>query len=341
MMRLLLMILAAASASAQTFAGFEVSPPVAVKGVTDRIRLRAEDGFDCRNEPVWCGVASITIGGVPAPSFEPTELYAEWEALIPDLPAGTIADVVVIDRNGNMRRRNGALRIVGPGDPFSPDAFDRVLIPLIFEGPGQKGSQWMTDVWLMNAGRYEIPFLGGAPAELVRNQRVKLDTAAPAGHVLYPAKNATDDLAVNILVRDLSRQGEALGTELPAVRERELRNARVLLLNVPSDPRFRLTLRIYALDRLPLTDTMTYWLHEMEGGEQATFGTIALQPPATGQAPWSASIDLMAAHPEIANRGPLRLTLQPLGPHPAARYWAFISVTNNETQHVTAITPNP
>lgn len=342
MKKLLLLFFLSLSASAQTFGTFEVFPSTAVKGVTQKIRLRSDDGFACTNEAIWCGISSITVGGVAAPSFSFTELFAETEVTLPDLPAGKVADVVVTDRNGNIRRKNAAVRIVDPNAPYSAEAFDRVLIPVIYEGPGLNESRWATDVWMINGSTYDIPFMRGPVLQLAREQMTKITTFAPNGYVLHPAKDSTDQLAINILVRDLSKQSEALGTELPAVRERDFKTRRVTLLNVPSDPKYRLTLRVYSFDPLPGMNTVQYWAHTMSTSEQATFWTAELKPPRHENEPWSATVDLMTAHPEIANKGALRVTVMPVRTDLAGpRFWAFVTVTNNQTQHVTAITPNP
>jgi hypothetical protein len=341
MRKLIVLLLLAFPAAAQTFASFDAFPSVAVKGVTQKIRLRADDAFSCANPPVWCGVSSVTIAGVQA-AVRTTNLTAEIEVDLPDLPVGTVADIVVADLSGNLRRRNAALRIVSASAPYSPDAFDRVLIPVIYDGPGQNGTMWSTDVWVMNGANYDIAFMRGPVPQLEREQLTRIDAAAPNGYVLYPLENTLDDLAINVLVRDLSRQSEALGTELPAVREREFRSRRILLMNVPSDPKYRLTLRVYAFDRLQLVDWLNYWLFDLETGEQVAFDTLTLNPPADETTPWHATIDLTAKHPNVVNHGrPMRLNVSPVRENPASRFWAFLTVTNNETQHVTAITPQP
>ena len=352
------LLLAAFSLSAQTpvFPTIEVFPTVAIKGVTKVIRIRTTDTWFC-NEPVWCGLKSVKIGGVPSPAASFSELSIELEAVIPDLPAGTVADVEVVDDHGNIRRKSAALHIIAPDAPYSADLFERVLIPVIYNGSGQQGSQWQTDVYMMNGNRYDIPFLRGPVSQLEREHVAKVDVQAPNGYVLYPAKGTTDDLSMNVLVRDLSRQSQSLGTELPAVRERDFEDRRILLLNIPSDNRFRLTLRAYALDRLQGSlDTLNYWIYDLQTGAQVAFGIARLlPPPCTGGSsdpfvpctpdetqPWSVSVDLMSQHPEIVNKGPLRLSISPLRPDiETGRFWAFLTVTNNETQHVTAITPNP
>jgi hypothetical protein len=342
MRKLILLLVLSLPAAAQTFTAFEVFPSVAVKGVTGKIRLRAEDAFGCANPPIWCGVSSVTIGGVQAPAVRPTNLTAEIEVDLPDLQAGTVADIVVADLSGNIRRRNAALRVISADAPYSPENFDRVLIPVIYDGPGQNGAVWDTDVWVMNGSNYDIAFMRGPVPQLEREQLTRIEDAAPNGYVLYPVKNAVEDLAINVLVRDRSRQSEALGTEIPAVREREFKSRRILLMNVPSDPKFRLTLRLYAFERLQLMDWLNYWLFDLETGRQVAFDVVTFHPPADETMPWHATVDLTAKHPDIVRHGrPMRLSISPVRPDPNSRFWAFLTVTNNETQHVTAITPQP
>lgn len=330
MKKLLFLLLFATSAFAQPF---EVLPDVAVKGVTTTIRLR--------RAPIFHDAARVTVAGVPA-QFTFTNLSSDIDVTLPELPAGTFADIVVTLHDGQTLRRTAALRIVDPNVAYSPSLFDRILIPVIYNGPGQKGSRWATDLWIMNGGNYSIPFLRGPIPQLVAEQIADVTVNAPNGYVLYPVRDATKHLALNVLARDLSRQATALGTEIPVVRERDFEERRILLLNIPSDPAFRVTLRAYALDEMPLDGRMNYWLYDLETGAQVAFGILRLEPPADEHMPWSGTVgDLLAAHPEIANKGRLRLSISPLRPDAGTRFWAFVSVTNNETQHVTVISPNP
>jgi hypothetical protein len=330
MKQLLFLLLFASSAFAQAF---EVLPDIAIKGVTTTIRLR--------RPPIFHHATSVTVAGVPA-QFTFANLSSDIDVTLPDLPAGTVADIVVTQHEGPVLRRTAALRIVDPNVPYSPNLFDRILIPVIYNGPGQKGSRWATDLWMMNGSNYSVPFLRGAVPQLDAEQIASVVVDAPNGHILYPVRGTTDELSINVLARDLSRQSEALGTEIPVVRERDFENRRILLMNIPSDPAFRVTLRAYALDELPLDGRMNYWIYDLETGAQVAFGILRLEPPANEQTPWSGTIgDLLAVHPEIANKGRLRLSISPLRADTGARFWAFISVTNNETQHVTVISPNP
>ena len=328
MKRLLFLLLFAGGA----FAQFQVLPDIAVKGVTTTIRLR--------RTPILHDAVAVTVAGIPA-QFTYANLTSDIDVTLPDLPAGTVADIIVRLQDGTTLRRNAALRIVDPNVAYSPALFDRVLIPVIYNGPGQKGSRWATDLWIMNGGNYSIPFLRGPVPQLDAEQIADYSVNAPNGYILYPVRDSTKDLAINVLARDLSRQGEALGTEIPVVRERDFEDRRILLMNIPSDPQFRVTLRAYALDELPLDSRMNYWIYDHETGAQVAFGILRLEPPASEHTPYSGTIgDLLAAHPEIVNKGRLRLSISPLRAE-SGRFWAFVSVTNNETQHVTVISPNP
>ncbi len=330
MKRLLFLILFAGGAFAQPF---EVLPDIAIEDVTTTIRLR--------RTPIFHDTTSVTVAGKPA-QFTFANLSSDIDVTLPDLPAGTVADITVTLQNGQVLRRTAALRIVGQDVAYSPNLFDRILIPVIYNGPGQQGSRWATDLWIMNGGNYSIPFLRGPVPQLDAEQIADVAVNAPNGYVLYPVRNTTKDLAINALARDLSRQSEALGTEIPVVRERDFEERRILLTNIPSDPAFRVTLRAYALDPIELDGRMNYWLYDLETGAQVAFGILRLEPPADEHTPWSGTIgDLLVAHPEIVNKGRLRLSISPLRPDSGARFWAFVSVTNNETQHVTVISPNP
>ena len=51
----------------------------------------------------------------------------------------------------------------------------------------------------------------------------------------------------------------------------------------------------------------------------------------------STAIDLATRFPELAGKGPLRIEI---GEPSSRAMWALVSVTNNETQHVTVIAPH-
>lgn len=149
---------------------------------------------------------------------------------------------------------------------------------------------------------------------------------------------ALPSLSVNSRVQDVSRQAQTWGTELPVPRVSQFSKS-VTLLNVPTDARFRDMLRVY------FVGSGTFPFHvvgrPMDRDEilfDAQFTAFA--PNLDPSAPMS---DLVASTaialetlPNFQSAERLRLTITSDSPG-----WAFVSVTNDETQHVTLVTPQP
>ncbi len=177
----------------------------------------------------------------------------------------------------------------------------------------------------------------------------------PPGLLLYVRRTLADEVAFNLRIQDVSRQALTWGTEIPVVRERDLRTEAVDLLDVPTDSRFRVALRIYDPFQKPRTepDATTSWvaieLFSMESQALIASKTAELvQPPientcgapTAGIACWPGSFEihhLVNEFPGISSADRIRIRIVPLTL--GLRMWAFANVTNNETQHVTTITP--
>ena len=224
------------------------------------------------------------------------------------------------------------------GEP--PPGFERVLLP-VFTPPvfGAFGSEFHTSLRIFNSGTdrasvygleqpcigcpdvnpEEQPFDVPAGVDLAPNQVAY--TGNPA-LFLWAEKNAGVDLSMNLRVHDVARSDVNFGTEIPIVRENDWLHDRIVLTGVPADPRFRNTLRIYGQqpfqavvtvgDRPPVHLTLSggNGLFEVP---YAVFGDF----PRDG-APVRVIID------SIPNGIPM---------------WAMITVTNNETQLISTITP--
>ncbi|HUP44234.1 MAG TPA: hypothetical protein VM779_01865 [Thermoanaerobaculia bacterium] len=140
-------------------------------------------------------------------------------------------------------------------------------------------------------------------------------------------------LSFNLRVRDLSRQAETLGTEIPVVRESEFLTEKMTLLNVPTDERFRPMLRVYrflAFLEPPGTVRLRFYRIGVTPDVLLSEQTLALAGSGIGYA------QLASFPPEVLNETAVRIDLELLTP---MQFWAFVSVTNNATQHVTIITP--
>lgn len=177
---------------------------------------------------------------------------------------------------------------------------------------------------------------------------------APPALLLYTFADQSERLAFNLRIQDLSRQSQTWGTEIPVVREHEFRTGVIQLLNVPLDERFRQMLRVYDPDGRGTTQVLIriFSMDDQEGpGSQplvqtiVTLATPAGVPTASGypSAPGYVQLADFGNMPELEGVERVRVEVEPvdnlLNPDAEVRIWAFVSVTNNETQHVTTITP--
>lgn len=217
---------------------------------------------------------------------------------------------------------------------------ERVLLPLAaFDVPGAFGSRWSTELWIRNDTDRPILVV---PLNITDyspppHRDVLLPLQMPrdaAGEFLYVDR--VDGLYLNLRVRDTTRADDTFGTELPIVREKDMLTKHAVLLPVPIDPNFRATLRIYdasfigvvkARVRIFAIETATLLAEkevQLETRQDLPFNPGYVQLTVESLVPASYS-------------GEVRVELDPLTP--AMKYWSFVTVTDNKTQHVTTITP--
>ncbi|MGK2857692.1 MAG: hypothetical protein ACSLFQ_10850 [Thermoanaerobaculia bacterium] len=153
----------------------------------------------------------------------------------------------------------------------------------------------------------------------------------------------------------MSRATLTWGTEIPVVRESAFRLTPVDLLDVPTADEFRQTVRVFSLQLVESRATIRVYSEpepNYDTVEPAPLPTllgeleVVLVPtPLDSGAdqsfpiqPAFARVDyLAAALPQIKSNERVRVTLQ--SATPGVPIWGFVTVTNNETQHVTTITP--
>jgi hypothetical protein len=238
------------------------------------------------------------------------------------------------------------------------DAPERVLLPLLI-GPvnGALGSRFVTELRGYNRSATQKAQIYGLtqfcicsppqfpdptldhfdldPREAMTPGEVVLN--GDPGRFAFVPKDQIDHLWLNLKVRDTSRGGENFGTELPIVRDRDLFHDEPIIFNdVPTDMQFRNTLRIYADAAVKLTVTA----HRLErlGIIDLLFSReITLPAPRNKFEPSYVQIGDLPA-----GVGPVRITITSPEPGQPGFYtaiWAFLSVTNNDTQLITTIRP--
>lgn len=234
------------------------------------------------------------------------------------------------------------------------DTPERVLLPLL-TGPsdGAFGSRFVTELRAFNRSATQKAQLFGltrfcvcSPPQFPDPTKDSIDldprTELTPSEVVYNghpgrfafvSKPQAEKLWLNLRVRDTSRSSENFGTELPVVHDRELfRNEPIVFTDVPTDARFRNTLRIYADAAVKLIVEISSATNEkLERRE------ITLPAPDNKFEPSYAQLGDLPA-----GAGPIRITITPPEPGQPGFYtavWAFISVTNNDTQLISTIRP--
>jgi len=270
--------------------------------------------------------------------------------------------------NRKMKPLTRVILILGLfGAPVKGIEFERVLFPIVIYAPsplpgqtvrgvpGAYGSHWTTEI--VGRNEADVPVTvqgwqhpsscGGIPE--CPNYEVSAHTwftvyggstdGSYPGTFQFVSKPGNDRVFFNLRVVDLSRQSLTWGTEIPVVRERDVRTGTVALLNVPTDSRFRTMLRVYDFDG-SLSHTVLVRFYAEQDVLAETELTLSHLGAVTGDIPGYAQIgNFTDTFPQLSAFPRLRVEISPISE--GVRFGAFISVTNNETQHVTVIAPSP
>ena len=229
---------------------------------------------------------------------------------------------------------------------FAEGETERLLLP-IFTPPvaGAFGAEFHTTVAIANTSDTVLSLSGleydcdvilscpqtpdrvDMPPERVLRSEELVANGGP-GRFVYVPKSDLDRLSMSLRIHDVTREDLNFGTEMPIVRESEFVTRPVVFPMVPVFPWYRNTLRIYAAS--PVTVLVK-----------------AGTKPAVRIALTGAVDEFDPAYAVFTNFGGLgyaRVTVQvvdqPANATPVP-IWAFITVTNNQTQAITTITTRP
>jgi hypothetical protein len=228
----------------------------------------------------------------------------------------------------------------------------KILLPVVIEKPvpGALGSLWSSRVDMYYGGNLLLPDVEGtaichfdpcigeglAAGTTYVNVPVPMSSGA-IGKFLYvhPAE-ALPDLAIYLRVFDISRSDTNRGTQIPVVLETSAARQRIQLLSVAIAPPFRSMLRVYDFD--PDSShavVVSVFLPSSAHDLLLDTRSIPLRPPADPITfPGYAELDLSY----LADRAhEVQVEVAPATD--GLRFWAFVSTTNNQTQHVTLTTP--
>jgi hypothetical protein len=319
---------------------FRITPDTAAPG--EKVLIEGV-GVDAVCPLIHCAFLSVFFGAVEAESVE----EIGDQQLLVTVPQGSgRVDVRVELRYGDPVTFPGGFTY-----DFHDTESDRVVVPLNFAGPGAQGSQWTTDLRLRNDGPVGVDVLPPLFPSLPPTQaiepyipaggRVQFETTGrDGGAFLHATRGLEKQLTYVSHVRDLSRSTTDLGAEMPLVRAEDTART-IRLLDVPVETRYRARLRVYNYDDGNGREVAVTILSRQGAVLVTTDVTLSgfedcFDPPCLAERPAFAVLDLDQI-PALRGHNLVDITLDSWTGD--GRIWAFVSVTNNETQAVTLYTP--
>jgi hypothetical protein len=255
-----------------------------------------------------------------------------------------------------------------------PPPLERLLIPSFPEDhAGRFGSVWTSELIVTNTSARNIIYSSGGPwctittplpgtceggfarlAPGIHRFPGGIKTGGPIGVLRILEKEYADEVHFFLRVWDRSRETEDWGTNIPVVRERDFLRAPVYLSGAPTSDEFRVNLRVYepkptnrASVRVTLfpLEGLDHNHHSPLPDDEAASVVLLLHggsPPELDpdwpSIPAGAQInDLVAMFPHLRGADRFSVRIEPLDD--TLRYWAMLTITHNETQHVTIIAP--
>jgi hypothetical protein len=240
-------------------------------------------------------------------------------------------------------------------------SYDRVLVPLKPNSAvlGAFGTEWETDLAVANTSENPVLVTGVGcgdfdpcvPTPLPPHASAFLTSIGGCDEVrglfVQVEHGRLSDVSFTLRTRELTRQMETWGTSVPVVPTDRAFNQRFGLTDIPTDSQFRSILRIFSMDPGSAPATVVRFFKMPPLGTTAQTAdpllvekTLALTVPTTGGAtsacPGFTELPLSNI-PELMGQSRIRIEVEPVS---GSNYWAMASVTHNDTQQVTVITPN-
>lgn len=270
----------------------------------------------------------------------------------------TINQQVFAELNQN-RRHGTAFTTVFVG---SRENWRMMLIPVTATGiRGANNSLWNTDLRMFVASDVTVEVrphnCDGSPIpECFPNDlplRKEFDPRAdgrvwegiPAGlgQFFWVRTEDFEKVRMNARIYDVSRQTETAGAEMPIPRENQFTSGVIDLLNIPVAPQFRHTLRVYDADGRHRARVRIRVFAENE-----LVPRVVTERELLANHGGRVTSALLPTHPAVmqlelgqllplAGIESLRVEVEPVDTN--LRLWSFVSITNNDTHHVTTVTP--
>jgi hypothetical protein len=299
---------------------------------------------ECNTDP--CAEVEVFFGNTKATNVR----FSGRSELLATVPAGTgMVDVRIVTGSQTVTIEH-AFRY---GTPFEDDV-EWVLFPVNFMARGAFGSDWRSDIVVRNDGPVTIetrPLFWASPTipTLPIPEPIAPDGKGnfpqlerDGGQFLYVPRGLEEKLSYAAHVVDRSRSEADLGTEVPVVRVEDTDSV-VKLLQIPVGDLYRAKLRVYDVDTnrgalVTITDPETNTRITMVSLSLTGIPVCPIAP-CVADRPAFAVLDLEAVQALQGRNFPSGVDVTITADGDGARLWAFVTVTNNDTQHVTVYTP--
>lgn len=240
------------------------------------------------------------------------------------------------------------------------DGVVHVLLPIAFSEhhviSGAYGTQWKVEIWVANKSDVGLTTLQGGgecdpagcsivvPAQSVAKYLTIMTNQGVSGALFTISPSISPKVDYSVRLLELSRRAQPTGVDLPVVREDDFLSTQTVLSAVPVGPSIRSSLRVYD----PRLKKATAVKVDFIGPTGAILRSTRLAPGADPSVPvnpnlnhptpgYDAIDDLTTAFPELKTVPYFHVRLTPEGT--GTEYWGFVSVTDNDSQHVLLITP--
>lgn len=262
-----------------------------------------------------------------------------------------------------------AVPMYGQVPIFTDVEYERLFFPVgRIAVPGANGTVWGSEIVIRNESATPVDIFHsdcsyhcrcrvfvmcqpqqrtpGKTAYASRGGDLLINHPSNIGAFLYVERARVDDVVANARLVNFTRLDENLGTELPVVREREFRTGTLWLTNVPMDLTARQHLRVSAVPRAETESVrVRMWDQQSEVllGEttltlmDVNLGALARPFEYPTEPDFAELSNLRARFNVDALVTRVRIEIEPLSS--GMRFWAFVSATDNTTQHVTLVTP--
>lgn len=272
-----------------------------------------------------------------------------------------------VQRKAPMMKIATALLVLLSASPLfgQAEGVDRFLVPLYVDQPleGAYGSLWVTEFSVVNDSEEAVYIYGWdqvcpilcttepAPPHVTFYPSLAFWATGVQGIYVEIPRESVASVSMHLRIRDISRPAISWGAEVPVVHESRARRV-IRLLDIPTDSRYRQHLRIY--DLTPSEGAQA--LVRVYGVKPETKNPIFGGSPGPDRLLYETHVAFALpfgglgteGHPGFAElpltglydaQGFTRVRVQVEAASDASRIWAFMSLTNNETQQVSVVSP--